>query len=140
MSEVVVLDSGPLVAYLDRREQYHQWAVQQFGSIHRPALICEAAVTEACFLLSALPAAVTKIGEYLDRGILKIARVGGAAQPRIFELLAQYRDLPMSYADACLVWLAETHPRSRIVTLDSDFQIYRLRGGEPVPVLAPYGA
>ena len=64
--------------------------------------------------------------------------IGGAAQPRIFALMEKYRQVPMSYADACLLWLAETHARSRVFTLDSDFEIYRLDRARRVPVIAPF--
>ena len=63
------------------------------------------------------------------------------AQPRIFALMEKYRQVPMSYADACLLWLlwlAETHPRSRVFTLDSDFEIYRLERARRVPLIAPF--
>jgi predicted nucleic acid-binding protein len=64
--------------------------------------------------------------------------VGAAAQPRIFSMMAKYESVPMSYADACLLWLAETQPRSRVFTLDSDFSIYRLDRSRAVPVIAPF--
>ena len=137
MSGVVLLDTGPLVAYLDVRQQNHEWAARQFAGLTEAPLICEAVVSEACFLLAGLPRAVAKIGEYLERGVLVIAPVGGAAQPRIFALMEKYRQVPMSYADACLLWLAESHARSRVFTLDSDFGIYRLERARTVPVIAP---
>jgi predicted nucleic acid-binding protein len=60
------------------------------------------------------------------------------AQPRIFALMEKYRMVPMSYADACLLWLAETHPRSRVFTVDSDFGIYRLDRSRRVPLIVPF--
>ena len=138
MSGVVLLDTGPLVAYLDVRQQNHEWAARQFAGLTEPPLICEAVVSEACFLLAGQPRAVAKIGEYLERGVLAMVPIGGAAQPRIFALMEKYRQVPMSYADACLLWLAETHARSRVFTLDSDFEIYRLDRARSVPVIAPY--
>ena len=138
MSGTVLLDTGPLVAYLDVRQQNHDWAARQFAALTEPPLICEAVVSEACFLLADSPRAVAKIGEYLERGVLAMIPVGGAAQPRIFALMEKYRQVPMSYADACLLWLAETHARSRILTLDSDFGIYRLERARTVPMIAPF--
>jgi len=138
MSGMVMLDTGPLVAYLDVRQQHHEWATRQFAALTEPPLVCEAVVSEACFLLAGMPSVVIKIGEYLDRGVLAMVPVGGAAQPRIFALMAKYRQVPMSYADACLLWLAETHARSRVFTLDSDFDIYRLERARSVPVIAPF--
>ena len=138
MSDPVLLDAGPLVAYLDETEQFHEWAVDRFRELPVPFLTPEAVLSEVCFLLADSPRAVAKIGEYLERGVLAMVPVGGAAQPRIFALMAKYRQVPMSYADACLLWLAETHARSRVFTLDSDFAIYRLERARSVPVIAPF--
>ena len=138
MIEAVLLDTGPLVAYLDIRQQHHEWAARQFALLKEPPLVCEAVVSEACFLLAGQPRAIAKIGDYLGRGLLTMIPVGAVAPPRIFALMEKYRQMPMSYADACLLWLAETHPRSRVFTLDSDFGIYRLERARRVPLIAPF--
>ena len=138
MSNPILLDTGPLVAYLDETDQFHAWAVAEFGELPVPFLTPEAVISEACFLLAGLPRAIAKIGDYFERGVLAMVPVGGAAQPRIFALMEKYRQVPMAYADACLLWLAETHPRSRIFTVDSDFEIYRLERARTVPVIAPF--
>ena len=52
-------------------------------------------------------------------------------------LLARYRDLSVSLADACLVRLAELEPNPLVLTLDSDFAVYRIHGRKPVPALLP---
>lgn len=134
----VILDTGPLVAYLDRREEHHRWAVEQFSTLTDPLLVCEAVITEACFLLKDFTPAIVKVGEYLERGVLEMASVGSAAQWRVFALMGRYRNLPMSYADACVTWLAESRPRARVFTLDSHFSVYRLEDRRPVPLIAPF--
>ena len=134
----VLLDAGPLVAYLDGEEQHHAWAREMFEALKEPLFVCEAVLTETCFLLADQPRAIAKISDYLDRGLLVIIPVGAVAQPRIFALMEKYRQVPMSYADACLLWLAETHTRSRVFTLDSDFGIYRLERARRVPLIAPF--
>ena len=134
----VLLDAGPLVAYPDCEEQHHAWAREMFEALNEPLLVCEAVLTESCFLLAGQPRAITKIGDYLARGLLVMVPVGAVAQPRIFALMEKYRQVPMSYADACLLWLAETHTRSRVFTLDSDFGIYRLERARKVPLIAPF--
>ena len=134
----VLLDTGPLVAYLDRREEHHDWAKEKFSALTEPVLTCEAVLTEACFLLASLTHAQLAIGVLLRRGVIEMAPVGAAAQPRIFALMGKYRQVPMSYADACMLLLAETYPRSRVFTLDSDFKIYRLERTRRVPLIAPF--
>ena len=134
----VLLDTGPLVAYLDRGQEHHAWVVEKFEEFTVPWWVCEAVLTEACFLLTHLPPAQTAVGELLRRGVLVMAPVGGVAQPRIFALMEKYWQVPMSYTDACLLWLAESHARTRVFTLDSDFRIYRLERARTVPVIAPF--
>jgi predicted nucleic acid-binding protein len=134
----VLLDTGALVAYLDRAEKHHAWAMGEFEALSEPLWICEAVLTEACFLLAELPKARFAIGELLKVGALEMAPIGSGAQPRIFALMEKYRQVPMSYADACLLWLAESHEGSRIFTLDSDFNIYRLDRGRVVSLIAPF--
>lgn len=52
-------------------------------------------------------------------------------------LCRKYADVPMSWADACLVHLSERQPRARLVSFDSDFQVYRRHGSERILVLRP---
>src|SRR4051794_9520853 len=140
MSEPVLLDTGPLVAYLDRREEHHAWAVAQFAALPAPPFTCEAVLSEACFLLEKQPPAIEKIGEYLERGVIRLIPVGSAAQPAIFALMRKYREVPMAYADACLLWLADNIRLCRVFTVDADFTIYRLPRARPVPLIIPPGA
>lgn len=59
-------------------------------------------------------------------------------QIAIRSLLARYADLPMSFADACLVRMNELHPESEIWTLDRDFKIYRRNGRSSIPIISPF--
>jgi len=115
MSHPVLLDAGPLVAYLDETDQFHEWAVARFSELPVPFLAPEAVLSEVCFLLADSPRGVAKIGEYLERGVLAMVPVGGAAQPRIFALMEKYRQVPMSYADARLrrKWILHWHGANR---------------------------
>ena len=67
MADEVMADTGPLVACLDRREQYHEWAADCFAGLENAVVTCEAVVTEACFLLAHLPRAQLGIGERINR-------------------------------------------------------------------------
>ena len=71
----------------------------------------------------------------LERGMLQIAELSDAAAMRMRGLMEQYRDLPMDVADASLVALAEERGQTRIFTLDSDFQVYRLQRGRTFTIV-----
>ncbi len=53
-------------------------------------------------------------------------------------MMVKYANVPMSFADACLVRMAELYPNSAVLTFDSDFLIYRKHGNQPIPIIMPY--
>lgn len=134
---LVILDTGPLVSFLARGSQLHEWTSVQWKLVRAPMLTCEPVLTEAAFLLRREGRDLEPLFELLDRGVIRVA-IDVQDERRILrELLVKYRSLPMSLADSCLVRLSELHPGARVLTLDSDFRIYRRRSGKPVPVLMP---
>lgn len=132
-----LLDTGPLVSVLNRRDTHHQWAVHHAGQLSAPFLTCEAVLSEAHFLLQDTPGGRSRLIEIMasDRIQVSFSYVDHAA--RVHELMRTYSDLPMSFADACLVRMAELHDDGRVFTVDSDFRVYRKHGNEPIPVLMP---
>jgi predicted nucleic acid-binding protein len=132
----MLLDTGPLVAYLSAHDRYHEWAVETIEGVDPPIVTCEAVLTEACFLIARARRPAARALEPFERGRLKIdfrlARELGAVRA----LMQQYVGVPMSLADACLVRLAEITGLP-ICTLDSDFSIYRARGRHPLEVISP---
>ena len=137
MEGSVILNTGPLVAYLDSHEEHHDWAVAQIESFDDPMVTCEAVITEACFLLSHHKPALAKVADYLTRGLIRIEFSLAENHTAVFELMKKYHDVPMALADACLVSMAEEVRGSRVFTVDSDFRVYRLRGRKAVPLICP---
>lgn len=136
MSEILA-DTGPLVAYLDRSDQHHAWAKEQFARFSEPLLTCEAVIAEALFLLrrgGIQPDALLKL---VTRGLLLPVFSLAAEAESILDLMHRYRNVPMALADACLVRMAETHEQATVFTLDSDFSIYRKAHRRVIPVLCP---
>ena len=137
MRRRVLLDTGPLVAYFNRREKHHEWAVTAWQEISPPLLTCEAVISEACFLLQSRGGASQAVLDLVSRGGMSVAfAVADHAGP-ISRLMAKYSNIPMSLADACLVRMAELHPDSAVLTLDSDFNIYRKNGRQVIPTIMP---
>jgi predicted nucleic acid-binding protein len=133
----VIVDTGPLVAALDRADRYHQWTVDQIERLVPPMLVCEPVLAEAMFLLRNLSRARDELLRLLGNGALSVAFRIEEHVPQLRELLRRYRDRPISLADACIVRMAELKPHHAVFTLDSDFTIYRKHGRMPVDLVYP---
>jgi predicted nucleic acid-binding protein len=136
MIDQVLVDTGPLVALLDRRDHYHEWAKQQVARIRPPLFTCEAVLTEAFHLLRRLPEARLAILDMLA-DLLVIRLRLDEHHKRIAGLVRRYVNVPMSLADACLVRMSETISSSTVLTLDGDFRIYRQHGRQRIALLIP---
>jgi uncharacterized protein len=135
-----IVDTGPLVALFDRAERHHRWVVERIEELEAPLLVCEPVLTETVYLLGRYAKAQDAVFELLHNGALKVAfRIDEhlAALPK---LLQKYRDTPMSLADACIVLMAEIHERHAVLTLDSDFSVYRKHGRVPLTLIYPVGS
>jgi uncharacterized protein len=138
MAEVVLLNTGPLVALADRGEEHHQWAFTQLRGMHRPMMTCGAVLAEAGFVMRHHPTALVRTRNLLQRSDIISAEESQMLWLRAWELMERYANVPMSFADACLVALAESTPGARLFTLDRDFLIYRQHDDEPLTLLAPF--
>ena len=137
MKRGVIVDTGPLVALLNRRDHYHRWAADAMGRIEGPMISCEPVFTEAMWLLRREPRGVEALFEMLHRGVLELRfNVAGEAEA-LRRLMKRYRDLPGSLADISLVRLSELLPKSSVLTLDGDFRVYRRNGRQVIPLIIP---
>lgn len=137
MSYPVILDTGPLVAFLKANDQFHDWAVAQLDRIPYPVITCESVITETCFLLKNTPSGEATVLSLIAEGLIKIPFQIELEAIALQSLLSQYDSVPMSLADACLVRLAEYYPNSSILTLDSDFYVYRKNKNQAISVIIP---
>ncbi|MHB8767225.1 MAG: type II toxin-antitoxin system VapC family toxin [Deferrisomatales bacterium] len=137
MTSPVVVDTGPIVAFLNRRDAHHRWARQEFAEVRPPLLTCEAVLSEACFLVRHLPGGPDAVLELVTRGAVEVSFALADELPRLRRLMARYADRPMSLADACLVRLAEQYPASHVFTTDGDFRVYRKNDRRAIPLIAP---
>jgi len=134
---VSLLDTGPLVSFLASGLEHHEWAVQEWKRLRPPLLTCEAVLTEAAFLLKREGRDTDVLFALLERGVIRIGLALQAQQADVRALMRRYRNRPMSLADACLVRLAEIHTGAEVLTLDSDFRIYRRHGNKVIPLRMP---
>jgi uncharacterized protein len=132
-----ILDTGPLVAFLDRAEQHHRWAVERIEELDTPLLVCEPVLAEAMHLVARFSRAHDALFGLLENGALTIAFRIDEHLSTLRKLHQKYRDRPMSLADACIVRMSEMYERHVVLTLDSDFSVYRKHGRVPLTIIHP---
>jgi len=132
-----IVDTGPLVAFLDRAEQHHRWVVEQVEDLEAPLLVCEPVLAEAMHLLAGFSREQDALFGLLENGALRIAFRIEDHIPALRKLHQKYRDRPMSLADACIVRMTEIYQQYAVLTLDSDFSICRKHGHEPLALIFP---
>lgn len=135
MESLAVLDAGPLVAILNRDDEFHRWAVEQLAGIRGKIITCEAVLSETYFLVRQIPGAVDALLALLDARAVAIRFDLETNLSSVTALMRKYHDIPMSLADACLVRMSELHERVHVFTLDSDFLFYRRRGRQTIPLI-----
>lgn len=125
----LLLDTGALISILDRSQKHHEKFVRFFDAWERPVVSTEAILTEATHLLGRVPQGRKACVEFfLDGGAVLVPTTVPSLR-RVRDLLGEYADLPMDYADATLVVLAEEVGTDLVFTTDRrDFGVYRIGG------------
>jgi predicted nucleic acid-binding protein len=137
MPRKVIIDAGPIVAFLRARDRYHPWATEQFKRFSR-FTTCEAALSEACARLAYCGDDQSLVVDLMLAGALVVDFTASQAAERLSRLMKKYADQPMDFADACLVAMTEQVADSVVVTLDArDFAVYRRHEREVVPHISP---
>ncbi len=133
----VIIDTGPLVALLNRRERVHTWASSVLDTIEPPIFTCDPVLSEACFLLQDVSGGQDAVLELVSRGIIRSDFHAASEVDSLRALMKKFSNVPMSLADACLVRMTELDQQSVVLTLDSDFRIYRRNRQQVVPIITP---
>lgn len=131
----ILIDSGPLIALFDASDVHHQRSVHFLQKNNFPLVTTIASITETLHLLDFNRNAQIDFLEWINRGAVEIAQIDNYDFARLKELTEKYRDLPMDFADCCLVYLAEKLDITTIATIDRDFTIYRIHGRRKFKVI-----
>ena len=129
-----IADTGFLVAFANRDDTHHEWALDIAQRVTEPLLTCEAVLAETAFHVgsSALVLAL------LHEGLVRSAFILSEHTPRLAELAVRYADRQPDLADLCLIRLSELHPRHPVITTDfKDFRVYRRGRREAIPLIHP---
>jgi uncharacterized protein len=131
----VLLDTGFIVALLDRSESLHKTCARTIREVQAPVVTCEAVITESCYLLRNLSGASEAVIENIAAGIFQIPFQLSRETAAVKQLLRKYKDRKIDLADACLIRLADQFGTADILTLDRDFAVYRWGKNKPFRVL-----
>jgi uncharacterized protein len=132
-----LIDSGPLIAALNRRDRHHVWAVGLLSSLSTPPMTSESVLTEVCWRLRHSTAAVARVLEMPIRGDLLINPVLATDGLQIAAKITKFGP-EMDLADACLVRLSEIYPLAKVITIDREhFTVYRRNRNQGIPLILP---
>ena len=135
MASSALVDAGFIVALVSRRDAFHAWAVSQASRLPPPWVTCEAALSEASHLLG--PRGTRGVVLMLRRGAVMCSFRFADDMEAVLKLLEKYADVPISFADACLVRMTETLNDPMLLTTDADFRVYRRHGRQIIPCVLP---
>ena len=129
-----IADTGFLVAFANRNDRHHQWALGVAERVTEPLLTCEAVLAETAFHLQSVPLVLTMLRE----GLVTLAFDCRDHLPQLMMLADRYADRHPDLADLCLIRMSELHPRHSVVTVDrQDFRVYRRNKRETIPLVSP---
>ena len=129
-------DTGFLVAFANRRDTHHEWAVGIAEQIDEPLLTCDAVLAEAAFHLGS----ASLVLGFVETGLVEPRFAINDHLPRLSELAKRYEDRAPDLADLCLIRLSELFAKHAVITTDvGDFRVYRRGRRETIPLIHPPG-
>jgi uncharacterized protein len=132
-----IADTGFIVAFGNRTDSHHVWAVDLARTITEPLITCEPVLAEAAFHLGSSAYVLALIRDEMLRVAFDCAR----NLEQLFSLARRYEDRKPDLADLCLVRMSELYPRHSVITVDeNDFRVYRRNKREVIPTICPLRA
>lgn len=129
-----IADTGFVVAFRNRTDRYHAWAMDLVRDVTEPLLTCESVLSEAAFHLGSSEAVLALV----DDGLLRVAFDVPRNLEALRALAQRYEDRHPDLADLCLIRMSEIYPRHSVITVDeADFRVYRRNKREVIPTICP---
>jgi predicted nucleic acid-binding protein len=129
-----IADTGFLVAFANRNDVHHDWAVSVAARLTEPLLTCEAVLAETAFHLQNVTLTLAMVTEKL----MTVAFACNDHLPQLAALAKRYANRRPDFADLCLIRLSELHPGHSVITVDrEDFRVYRRNKRETIPIICP---
>jgi hypothetical protein len=131
-----LIDTGAILALLDRTDRWHKACTEAFQQLRLPLLTSEAVLTELFHLVGDSRAEMEAAWSLVRTGAIVLATIEDAELRHVHTLMSRYWDRPMDFADATLVYLAKRESLTTILTVDhADFDTYRIEGRRRFRVL-----
>lgn len=129
-----IADTGFIVAFANRGDRYHAWAIDIARDVTEPLLTCEAVLAEAAFHLASSSYVLALLQDEMLRLGFDVMR----NLEQLMELGRRYEDRRPDLADLCLIRMSELYPKHVVITVDeNDFRVYRRNKREIIPILCP---
>jgi uncharacterized protein len=128
MAASILIDTGPMLAMINRRDRWHKRCSAILPHLPLPFLTSEAVLTELLYMVRADPGTTRSAWNFVNSGAVTLGVIGDQDLPALATLMKQYADVPMDFADATLVYLAQRERLNTIFTINSDFLVYRITG------------
>ncbi len=136
MAANALIDTGAILALLDKRDRWHSVCVEAFPQLRLPLLTSEAVLTELFHLVGDSRREMEVAWKFVRSGAVNLANIENSELPQVQALMLRYCDRPMDFADATLVYLAKREALTTIFTVDrGDFETYRIEGRRRFRVL-----
>jgi len=131
-----LIDTGAILALLDKDDRWHESCVDAFQQLRLPLLTSEAVLTELFHLVGDSQKEMEAAWKFVRSGALVVGAIDHEELPQLHALMSRYWDRPMDFADATLAYLAKRESLSVILTVDQgDFATYRIEGKRQFRVL-----
>jgi uncharacterized protein len=129
-----IADTGFLVAFANRDDDHHDWALSLAARVTEPLLTCEPVLAETAFHLQSVTVTLALVAE----GLVTISFSSSAHLPQLAVLAKRFADRKPDLADLCLIRMSELYPRHAVITVDrADFRVYRRNKRETIPLICP---
>jgi uncharacterized protein len=130
MKNAALIDSGPILALFNSKDKFHKLTLKFLKSYKGSLISTWPVVTDVIYLLSFSVDAQADFLEWIERGSMVIKDLSIEDLKYIKNRMRKYKDIPMDLADASLMCISEKHAIEKIISIDSDFSIYKTTKGK----------
>jgi predicted nucleic acid-binding protein len=129
-----IADTGFIIAFGNKQDYHHAWAIDIAKNITEPLLTCDAVLAEAAFHLGSSAYVLSLLRNEMLRSGFDLSR----NLEQLRDLARRYEERRPDLADLCIIRMSELYPRHTVITVDEgDFRVFRRNKREVIPMLCP---